>query len=195
MKFKATTLFFCIIIQSLFSQTSKVDSLEALLPKAKHDTTRASLLAQIGFEIKFSDPEKSKKLAEEALALSIKSNYKTTEAAANNVIGVYYYLKQDFANARQYFMKTLSGYTEVNFLKGMASSSGNIGSAFNGLAMFDSAIYYQEMSLEYSKKLNNEKSQNKKTFQSCKSKKVKPENLLNIPQDFQTIPKGFLRIS
>ncbi len=143
---------------NLFSQNNKVDSLEVLLKKATHDTTKASLLAQIGFELKFSDPEKSKKVAEESLELSLKTKYKTTEAAANNVIGIYHYFKYDFPKSRTYFIKALNGYIETNNPKGIASCCGNISSSFTEQAQFDSAIFYQEKGLNYALKMNHEKS-------------------------------------
>ncbi|MBK7181815.1 MAG: hypothetical protein IPH89_02195 [Bacteroidetes bacterium] len=69
---KLLTLLLCIIINlsSFYSQNNKIDSLENLLSKAKYDTTKASLLAQIGFEYKVSDPLKAKKYGEKALKIS-----------------------------------------------------------------------------------------------------------------------------
>ncbi|MBL7882578.1 MAG: tetratricopeptide repeat protein [Bacteroidia bacterium] len=142
---------------SVKSQNAKVDSLETLLKKTTQDTSKASILAQIGFELKLSDPEQSLKLGKEALELSLKTKYKTTEAAAYNVIGIYHYLKYAMDSAQFYFKKSLAGYVETNNLKGLISCYGNISSTFTELAQFDSAIYYQQKGLEYSIKINNEK--------------------------------------
>lgn len=156
---KLLTLLLCIIINlsSFYSQNNKIDSLENLLSKAKYDTTKASLLAQIGFEYKVSDPLKAKKYGEKALEISLKTKYKPTTAASYNVIGIYYYMNHEMPIARTYFFKSLKIYKNLNNIKGIASCLGNISSTYSEQAMFDSAIYAQKEALEYSLKLKDEK--------------------------------------
>ncbi len=140
-----------------YSQNSKIDSLENLLSKAKHDTTKASLLAQIGFEYKVSEPTKAKEYGEKALELSLKTKYPPTTAAAYNVIGIYYYMTHEMPIARNYFFKALKIYKELNNIKGIASCLGNISSTYTEQTMFDSAICMQKEGLEFSLKVKDEK--------------------------------------
>lgn len=114
-------------------------------------------MAQIAFEYKLSDPEKSKKLAEKALELSLKTKYEPSEAASYNLFGVYYYLKHDYQQGRRNFEKALVLYKKLNNKKGIGSCYSNIASILTEQAAFDSAIFYQELALKYRKELNTEK--------------------------------------
>lgn len=150
------TLSFVVFVH-VSAQNNKIDSLENLLSKATLDTAKASLMSQLGWEYKLSDPEKSKQLAEKTLELSLKSKHETTEAAAYNLLGVYYYLKHDYKQARPYFDKALFRYKKLGNLKGVASGYNNIASIFSEQALFDSAIVYQQQALKYRMEMKNEK--------------------------------------
>jgi serine phosphatase RsbU (regulator of sigma subunit) len=154
-----------IILFSLFflgygylpAQVNKLDSLESLLAKTTVDTARANLLSQIAWEYKLNDPEKSKKQAEEALAISLKTGYEPIEAASYNVLGVYYYLKHNYKSGRNYFEKALKLYKKLNNIKGLGSCYSNIASILTETANYDSAIIYAQISLQYRMELKKEK--------------------------------------
>src|SRR3989344_2460446 len=100
--------FFLVFISlNTFSQTTKIDSLQNLLSKATHDTTRASLLWQIGWECKFTDPEKAKKFGEQSLNLSLKTGYRRTEGWAYNLLGALKLIVHDNKEGRAYLEKGL----------------------------------------------------------------------------------------
>jgi tetratricopeptide (TPR) repeat protein/serine phosphatase RsbU (regulator of sigma subunit) len=155
-KYFFSFLIICIFFQG-YSQNAKIDSLENLLSKAVLDTAKASLMAQIGWEYKLSDPEKAKQLGEKALNLSLKTKYEPSEAASYNLLGVYYYLQHDYIHGRNYFEKALSLYKKLNNIKGIGSCYSNIANILSEQASFDSAIVYQELALKYRMKLKNEK--------------------------------------
>ncbi len=149
-----------IIITSIqgYSQNTKIDSLQNLLSKTTEDSTKANIMAKLGFEYKFSDPEKSKKLAEDALLLAQKSKHTNSEALATNIIGIYYYLKQDSKNALDYFFKSLRLYEKINYFEGLGSCYSNIANIYTDKAKFDTAITYQKKALEFRLKTNKEES-------------------------------------
>jgi serine phosphatase RsbU (regulator of sigma subunit) len=143
---------------NLFSQTSKIDSLQNLLNKTTVDTSKAVLTAKLAFEYKFTDPEKSKKMAEQALMLAKKSKHTSSEALSNNIIGIYYYLQQDSKTAKEYYLKSLELYQTINHSEGIASCYSNIANIFTDIAVFDSAIFYQTQALKFRLKTNKEES-------------------------------------
>jgi serine phosphatase RsbU (regulator of sigma subunit) len=150
-------LFFLLITFNLSSQTPKIDSLQNLLKKASHDTTRASLLWQIGWEFKFSDPEKAKKLGEQSLDLSLKTGYRRTEGWAYNLLGALNLINHDTKVARSFFEKGLDAHRSVNNIKGMASCYSNLSNIYIENSLFDSAIIYQEKALSMRLKLTDKK--------------------------------------
>lgn len=152
-----TTAFVFFFFVCVYGQNGKTDSLENLLSKATVDTSKAVLMTQLGWEYKLSDPERSKELAEKALAISLRSKHETSEAAAYNLFGVYYYFKHDYKQAQPNFNKALDLYKKLNNIKGIASGYSNLASIFADQAMFDSAIVYQQLALKYRIEMKNEK--------------------------------------
>lgn len=150
--------FFLVLITfNTFSQIPKIDSLQNLLSKATHDTTRASLLWQIGWECKFTDPEKAKTLGEESLSLSLKTRYRRTEGWAYNLLGALKLIVHNNNEARAYLEKGLDAHKSVNNIKGMASCYSNLANIYIENAQFDSAIIYQETALNLRSKLKDKK--------------------------------------
>jgi serine phosphatase RsbU (regulator of sigma subunit)/uncharacterized protein HemY len=141
-------LFFILFSFSGNSQTTKIDSLQNLLNTATQDTTRASLLWQIGWECKFTDPEKAKKLADQSLALSLKTGYRRTEGWAYNLLGALKLIVHENKEAHAYIEKALDAHTSVNNIKGMASCYSNFANIYAENSLFDSAIIFQEKALK-----------------------------------------------
>ena len=155
--FLLISFFFLLNTFNTFSQTPKIDSLQNLLNKATADTSKASLLWQIGWECKFSDPAKAKKLGEQALELSKKSGYRRTEGWAYNLLGALKLIVHDNKEARILLEKGLDAHTSVNNIKGMASCYSNLANIYTENSLFDSAIIYQEKALELRLKLTDKK--------------------------------------
>ncbi len=158
-KISNTLLYFLFLLISFntLSQTPKIDSLQNLLTKATHDTTRASLLWQIGWELKFTDAEKAKKLGEQSLALSLKTGYRRTEGWAYNLLGALQLIVHDNKEARFYLEKGLEAHKSVNNIKGMASCYNNLANIYTENSLYDSAIIYQETALNLRLKLTDKK--------------------------------------
>ena len=148
---------FLLIPFNIFAQTPKIDSLQNLLTKASLDTTRASLMWQIGWEIKFTNPEKAKKLGEQSLALSLKTGYRKTEGWAYNLLGALKLIIHDNKMARSYLEKGLDAHKSVNNIKGMASCYSNLANIYTENSLYDSAIIYQGKALSLRLNLKDKK--------------------------------------
>lgn len=106
----------------------KIDSLSQVLNQHPgHDTTRASLLNQIGYEYWTINPLQAEKYGKEAAALSKEIDYQKGLAMADRVIGVSYWSRGDFLNALSHLLNSQKIYRDLRDPLGEANSTMNIG--------------------------------------------------------------------
>ncbi len=158
--------FFVILFINLFAITlyaqkqgqaridSLLESLNAGLSKNKDwaDTNKAGLLIELAYEYHKADPNKGLKIAEEALQLSEKLNWKNGIASASNRMGLCYWAKAEYPKALESQFKALPIFEETQNKKGIATVLGNIGLVYDGQQDYEKALEYHFKAL----KLNNE---------------------------------------
>jgi adenylate cyclase len=135
---------------------SLLESLNAGLSKNKEwaDTSKVSLLIELAYEYHKTDPNKGLKIAEEALQLSEKLNWKNGIASACNRMGLCYWAKAEYPKALEWQFKALPIFEETQNKKGIATVLGNIGLVYDGQQDYEKALEYHFKAL----KLNNEMS-------------------------------------
>lgn len=133
---------------------TRADEIQQLLVKGCHDTTRARLLNEWAWEVKFSDPAKAEVMAVEATRLAIKYNldrersnaYKTRAHTAigrkNFVLCMVYY-----DSALYFARRSGDQYLVAECLNKKAGAYGDLGD-------FDRAIEYYSQGLVIAQKLN-----------------------------------------
>jgi len=135
---------------------SLLESLNAGLSKNKEwaDTGKVSLLLELAYEYHKADPNKGLKIAEEALQLSEKLNWRNGIASACNRMGLCYWAKAEYPKALEWQFKALPIFEETQNKKGIATVLGNIGLVYDGQRDYEKALEYHFKAM----KLNNEMS-------------------------------------
>src|SRR5665647_198865 len=101
------SIIFLIISVSLFSQNANMDSLQQKLNHAKgHE--RILALNDLANEYGYIDFNKSISLANEALKLAVIQKCNDTKARSYNIIGIAYYVSNNFKIADEYYNKGIS---------------------------------------------------------------------------------------
>lgn len=96
-------LFFLVLIaQPLFSQASKIDSMQNALAVAKQDTNRIELLYTLARSIKVNDTKKAMSYAREALTLSKRLEHASWEVYSYNLIAIIHQDKGNYTLALTY---------------------------------------------------------------------------------------------
>ena len=136
-------LFIFIFISCLHSGfTDKKDSLVQIINQSKKDTVQVDALNTLSFELNRSLPDSSISLAETAIKLSRKLNYKNGLIRAYNNLGGTYMTLGEYTRSVDVFEKSLrvaESTTDVNL---RAKIIGNIGIAYQNQGMADKALDY-----------------------------------------------------
>ena len=138
---------------SASEQVSKTDSLNLLLKKAQHDSTRIALYIELGEEHLYSAPDSAIILFKKAIeyANSILNSRISDEeridtknriAKSNEKIGEALKLKGDINSAFDYYNKSLSLYTKTDNKKGVATLLVNIGVTYRMRGDNEKALEY-----------------------------------------------------
>ncbi|MES2140032.1 MAG: tetratricopeptide repeat protein [Bacteroidota bacterium] len=136
----------------------KIDSLQKVLQKAKHDTLRAAVYVALSEELYLSDIDTVLPLCFKAIAIadaglnganaSEKQSFLITKANALNNIGYVYKQQGDITKALEWYNKSLKIREEIGNKYGIANSINNIGRIYNIQGNNRKAIEYYKKSLK-----------------------------------------------
>jgi len=144
-----------LIHSPVFSQLTKIDSLEALLQKDKEDTSKVNHLNQLAAELMNNNPDTSILLGK--MALHLAENLKWKKGMANSYyrIGSCYYLKGDYKTALDYGTKSDSLYTVMNDKIAKSLCFVLIGVSYLNLGNFPGALGFYSKALQIEEELGN----------------------------------------
>ncbi len=146
---------FYILNSFCFSQQNKLDSLLTLLKKDKEDTSKVNHLNALSRLFMYQNPDTAITLANQALGIitpvSSPEFSSTKDGAVENKVnairantlgnlGSYYYLKTDYINALDFYLKALKIDETLNNNKGIAKHLGNIGNVYVGQGNYTKAL-------------------------------------------------------
>ena len=140
---KRTGLIIILILAlqtAVFAQVD-IDSLETILP-LKSGAEKIDILNDLAKAYWGRDPEKTFVYGEQALNLSLESEYEKGEATAFKNIGIGYQIKGDNAKALEYMRNSYEIYKDINDSTGMANSLNNIGVIHDGVTDYEEALVY-----------------------------------------------------
>ena len=144
--FFVTSLSFIIEIHSL---TPEQDSLQSILDvNSKKDTVRVNTLNLLANEWISTDGLKAKEYAEEALELSGKLNFTKGKAESLNLIGYFFQLQSDFAEAIVFYQRSLKSYEAIEEKKSAADCLKYIGVMNYYLGNSPEALEYYQKALD-----------------------------------------------
>lgn len=130
------TLFVSFFIFALFyigkAQNPVIDSITKLISGDAADSTKTKLLTDLSWEyITMGDYKRATEKANDAIALSEKSNYKKGLAQAFNMKGIVYWFQGDYPKALDCQYKALKISEEIGDKLRIAGSLNNIGNIFH----------------------------------------------------------------
>ncbi len=146
----AIGMFFCSVG---LSQSSKIDSLQALLQTNIHDTTRINTLNRLGWALRHQIPDTAIVLGKKALELAVKNGDSKGQGNSNSVLGVYYWLKRDYPLSLSHHFKALEARKQRNDKKGVSVSVGNIGLVYHNQGDYPKALEYYFKALKMREEL------------------------------------------
>ena len=152
------------IINYLFSQNNKIDSLEIVL-KTATDTTKVNILNQLSEEYVKKAPETAMQYAEQALSISEEKKYKKGIANALNMQGVFYSSKGNYEKSLESLNMSLAKREEMiidnpNDIESKSFSArimSNIGFVYVKLGDFDKANEYYLKALKIAESIKSNK--------------------------------------
>ncbi len=185
-------LFLAIYSSTLSGQkTDNIDSLIHITDVLANDTVKALKWAELAYDLRYVDPEKSFLIAEKSLELSHNLNYDQGIAQASSVIGIYFVNQSKYDTAITFFENSLDIYQALEKEENEAKTLRNIGVIYSERNINDRALEYYFMalpifeknkdSLDLAMTLNNIGSvyQNKKEFNTAISYFKKAYNILS----------------
>lgn len=126
---------------SAVAQTA-VDSLESLLQKRLDDTSRISVLISLSREYQYSNIDKSRDLAENALRIAESKDFPRHKVHAYQNIGTLYSVSGDYSTALRYDNLALQNSLENRDSANLTIDYNNVASDYYDLGEYDEAFYY-----------------------------------------------------
>lgn len=152
MKFTRLYLFiYFILLGSLIKgQTPQIDSLKTVLSSSQPDSNKVKTLIELCKKLRGANDylEYSKS----ALSLAEQLKYDKGIALGNKWVGLYYFDKADFANAKDYWEICLEAYRKINDFDGISNMYNNLGSIYYNLGNDSKALDYYMSGLDAGQK-------------------------------------------
>lgn len=149
----AALLIFATGFNSLHA-TSRAAEIQQLLAKGCHDTTRARLLNEWAWEIKFTDPVKAEVLASQSLILTAKYNLDRESSNAYKIRAYAAIGRKDFVRCMVNYDSALHYARRSGDLYLVAECLNKKAGAYGDLGDFDRAIEFYTQGLNIAQKLN-----------------------------------------
>jgi two-component sensor histidine kinase/uncharacterized protein HemY len=141
-------IIFLCLSGSLFSQSSRIDSLQKKLILSPNDSNKVLLQLVLSTELNQSEKKaEAIALAEEASALARAIHFRKGEAKAFLNLGNIYLNESNFDKAFGCYAQSLKLFRELNFQKGIATALNNIGNLNYYKSDFKKALAYYDSSL------------------------------------------------
>lgn len=153
----AISFLLLFIVHFAFGQQSKLDSLYIDLEKhPQEDSIRLDIMFDICYLEGYSNPEKSKELAEQALRISKELNYLRGEGRANRYLAVYYNGVGDKGKAATFAYGMLKAFEQLgpSAEKGIGQANQLLGIIHEEMQEYDKANTYYREALSIYKKLD-----------------------------------------
>ena len=146
--------FFCILID--FSALAQKDSLLRAL-KTCQSKDSSEILNDLSQIYRFNEQDSAMMFATLGLEAAIRSGNVMEQANAENGIGVQNHLKARYSDAMGHYLKSLKLFESINFIKGVASASQNIGIVYADQGKLPMANKYYLQAAELYKKAGHKK--------------------------------------
>lgn len=148
-------LFTLCLIQSVYGQKNKADSLRIELAEHIHaDTNRVKLLILMSSSFYHISSDSQLKYAAEALEIAQKLPYNKLISNAQHQVGASYYASNSTDSALYYYQSSLEICRKQGYNDLMAARFNSLGNIFLRLSDFVTALSYYDSSLKYAEDNN-----------------------------------------
>jgi signal transduction histidine kinase len=141
-------LFVMMLASPGFAQSKYTDSLNVELARAKDDTSRVLILADLGYYHRYQNLDTAMAYGQQALSLAQTIKFLRGESIAYQIIGVIYRLRGDLSKALELEFKALKIAEENNFESEKAFSFLRVALVYLDLNEIDKAIAMSRKSLQ-----------------------------------------------
>jgi two-component system sensor histidine kinase UhpB len=149
-------VFCCLFANNVFSQSKTTDSLIALIPKTKQDTSQAALLKRIAIQFFYlSDYENAKIYAQLLLKFSTKIDNKKGMSDGYNLLGTILMKKDNYDSAYYYMSLAVKMKQQSKDTAGVISCFINLAYLFRIQGQYDSSLRFFQDALPLSEQLKN----------------------------------------
>jgi tetratricopeptide (TPR) repeat protein len=161
--FTLFTLHYSLFTSSLFAQTPKIDSLKkalSSLPKPTNklsDSTYIKTIQLLTWEYSYINPDTAITLAQKALQLSEKINWKKGKAVCLRILGSCEVDKGNYSIALEYYNTGLKISEELSNKSLQATFLSNIGIVYRNQSDYPKALEYYFKALKIDEELGNKK--------------------------------------
>jgi signal transduction histidine kinase len=148
--------FVIIFLGAQTVRSQNVDSLRHLIKTRSHeDTTYILALAELAYQFYGNHPDSCFRYANEADSLSKRIGYHKGSGRALRVLGIYYYIRSNYAKSLDYFKAAINSSLKAGDQNIIARCYGNIGVAISEQGNHGKALEYQLLSLKMGEQLGN----------------------------------------
>ena len=141
-KIFALSIILCLICNTGFAQSKYTDSLSIEITKAKDDTSRVLILADLAYYHRYQNLDTGMAYAQQALSLAQKIKFLRGQSIAYQMKGLIFRYLGNYSQALENTYKALQIAEENNLVNEKAFSLMRIGSVFNGLGQYEKAISF-----------------------------------------------------
>jgi len=131
-----------------------IDSLLAVLPKMKNDSSKVKTLNDLSYNYQYIDPKSGQKYANDALLLSQKIRWNDGIAESYRTLGINYSVDSDFEKSLLYYGKALKSTTNKKILSKVLRSTGLI---YTYQSDYKNAMDFDMRALKMSEEVNDKK--------------------------------------
>jgi serine phosphatase RsbU (regulator of sigma subunit) len=149
------SIFLSFFHSDLFAQTKLIDSLSSILKTPETaDTSKAKILIELAWDLKYSKPKEARKYAEEGVELSKKTHRYREVATGLKILGIINDQSSNFKESVDYYLSSIGYYKKIGDTLSIARVESNIGKIYLGLHQNREAILYFERCLPVFEKAN-----------------------------------------
>ncbi len=149
LKFQIYLTFFCICISQIgFSQKENDSLMQIISHTSETDTAHILALTEWAFLNKFSNPDSSLLLAQQAQTRSEKIGFGKGLSKATKIIGIYYQIQGEYQKALEYYFLSADAAEKINDKRELGKVYNNIGNIYRNQGIYEPAYEYFVKSLQ-----------------------------------------------
>ena len=155
--FFTCALFFLLLNSNINAQKSKLDSLQEAIDIMPDDTLKVLKMNQLAAMSIGINPKKTYTVANDALKLSEKINFKSGQALSQKTLGNSQYVQGEYQLAVEYYEKGLKIYEELGNADGASNCENNMGLIFAEQGNYEKSMKYMLKALKLREETNDKK--------------------------------------